>query len=67
MFAGDLKSIGHVNYLLKYAGDSVTICHKKSVASAEDEMVSISRWSTENKLLINLLKIKEMIFRRPTQ
>jgi hypothetical protein len=65
MFACDLKPIDSLNYLLKYADDSTLICPEKSVVSVEDEMANLVRWSTENKLVINLLKTKEMVFHRP--
>jgi hypothetical protein len=38
---------------------------EKSVVSVEDEMANLSRRSTENKLVINLLKIKEIVFHKP--
>jgi hypothetical protein len=42
------------------------ICSERFVVSAEDEMAILVRWSTENKLVINLLKTKVMVFHRPS-
>jgi hypothetical protein len=45
-----------------------TVCliwPEKSVVSVEDEMANLGRWSTENKLVINLLKTNDMAFHSP--
>ena len=65
MFANDLKAIGSMNYILKYADDSSLLCPEKSPVTVEDEMQIVIRWSEQNKLLINMLKTKEMVFHRP--
>ena len=41
------------------------LCPEKSPVTVENEMKNIIRWSQENKLLINMLKTKEMVFHRP--
>jgi hypothetical protein len=50
---------------MKYVDDSTLICPEESVVSVAEEMVSLMRWSTENNLVINLLKTKEMVIHRP--
>lgn len=55
-----------MNYLLKYADDSISICPEKHVFSVEDDMASFVIWSTENKLVINPTMIKEIVFHRPS-
>jgi hypothetical protein len=64
MFVSELKTIDCANFLLEYADDSTLICPENSVISVKDEMASLVSWSTENKLEINLLKTKEMVFHR---
>ena len=54
-----------MNYILKYADDSSLLCPEKSPVTVEDEMQNVIRWSEQNKLLINMLKTKEMVFHRP--
>jgi hypothetical protein len=62
MFACDLKPIDSLNYLMKYADDSTLICPEKYIVLVEGEMAKSVRWSAANKLVINLLKTKEMVF-----
>ena len=60
-----VDAIGSMNYILKYADDSSLLCPEKLPVTVENEMANIIRWSQENKLLINMLKTKEMVFHRP--
>ena len=65
MFAFDLKPLDLFNILLKYADDSTLLCPENTGTSVELEMAHIIEWSKTNKLLLNLLKTKEMVFHRP--
>jgi len=65
IFASDLKPLGHLNYLLKYADDSTLLCPEHSNTSIETEMMHITDWAKQNKMLINLLKTVELVFHRP--
>jgi len=65
MFAFDLKPLDLLNILLKYADDSTLLCPENTGTSVELEMAHIIEWAKTNKLLLNLLKTKEMVFHRP--
>ena len=65
MFAFDLKPLDLLNVLLKYADDSTLLCPENTGTSVELEMAHIVEWAKSNKLLLNLLKTKEMVFHRP--
>ena len=65
IFAADLKSLDFRNYLLKYADDSTLLCPELSNTSVETEMRHITDWAITNKMMINLLKTVELVFRRP--
>ena len=65
MFIFDLKVLDILNYLLKYADDCTLLCPESSNTSIELEMANIMLWANNNKLLLNLLKTKEMVFHRP--
>jgi len=65
MFAFDLKPLDLLNILLKYADDSTLLCPENTGTSVELEMAHIIDWAKNNKMLLNLLKTKEMVFHRP--
>ena len=65
MFAYDLITLDDVNYLLKYADDVTLLNPENSTTSAEDEMANIINWANQNKMFINMIKTKEMVFHRP--
>jgi hypothetical protein len=65
MFGSDLKPLDILNFLLKYADDCTLLCPELSSTSVEVEMAHITEWARLNKMLINLLKTKEMVFHRP--
>lgn len=61
----DLKALDAINILLKYADDCDLMCPENTTTSVEVEMAHIMQWASTNKLLLNLIKTKEMIFHRP--
>jgi hypothetical protein len=65
IFSSDLKPLDILNYLLKYADASTLICPELSSVSAEAEVNHVMAWARNNKMLINLLKTKELVFHRP--
>jgi len=64
MFIHDLKPLDILNYLLKYV-DASLLCAQNSSTSIELEMAHVIAWATENKMSVNLLKMVELVFRRP--
>ena len=54
-----------VNILLKYADDTSLLVPSDSDTDLVDEFDNIKRWAAQNHMVINLLKTKELVFRRP--
>jgi hypothetical protein len=65
MFAYNLIAVDQLNFLLKYADDVTLLNPEIATTSAESEMANIINWACHNKMTINMLKTKEMIFHRP--
>jgi len=65
VYIADLKALGSLNTLIKFADDRTLIVPAVSDISVELEMINIKKWSDYNKLCLNLDKTKEIIFRRP--
>jgi len=62
--AKDLKARSKVNRLLiKYADDSTAGANAD--ADSEDESENVKQWAKDNRMIINFLKTKEIVFRRP--
>ena len=61
MLTYDLKAVDTANYLLKFADDYTLLCPEKSPTSAETEMSNITAWAQHNKMVLNLLKTKELV------
>ena len=51
----------------KYADDTSHLTPQHTNTGLEEEFLHIQRWAKENKLKINTLKTKEIIFRRPSR
>jgi len=64
VYIADLKALGSLNTLIKFAGDCTLIVSAVSDVSVELEMINIKKWSDDNKLCLNLDKTTEIIFRR---
>ncbi len=66
IMANDLRALSKkVNKLFKYADDTTLLVPEKTDASLEDEFRSLKRWAEDNKMILNLLKTKEIVFHRP--
>jgi len=66
VMASDLRALSRtVNKLLKYADDTTLLVPEHTVFSLDDEFVASKRWSESNKMILNLLKTKEIVFHRP--
>jgi hypothetical protein len=64
MFAFDLISLDELNCLLKYADDVTLLNPENAVVSMETEVAHILEWATKNKMTVNMVKTKEIIFHR---
>ena len=51
--------------MLKYADDVTLLNPENATVSMEDEIVNIMDWARKNKMTINMVKTKEMIFHQP--
>ena len=62
--ASDLKPLSTENKLSFYADDTSLLVPEKSPISVDCELENVKSWSTDNKLVINIKKTKQLIFRR---
>jgi len=66
VMASDLRALSRtVNKLFKYADDTTLLVPEHTDFSLEDEFMELKRWSENNKMILNLLKTKEIVFHRP--
>ena len=65
IYAKDLKPISSVNVILKYADDTTLLVPQNSPTTLEVEFSNIRQWSSTNKLKLNTIKTKEIVFHRP--
>jgi len=56
---------GKHNSLIKFADDCTLLVPADTDVSAEDELSNIFAWNGVNKLALNLLKTKGIVFHRP--
>jgi hypothetical protein len=48
--------------LLEYADDATLLNPENAILSLEVEIAHIMEWATQNKMTVNIVKIKETIF-----
>lgn len=60
----DLKSVSISNALVKYADDLAYLIAEGSDCTANTEMDNSKEWASDNKLIMNLAKTKEIILSR---
>ena len=64
-YAIDLQTLTAVNILILYADDTNLLVPQKSPVSIHDEFRNIRKWTSENKLSLNLSKCRYLVFRTP--
>ena len=57
--------ISTTNKLFKYADDTTLLVPEHTDVSLEDEFSAMKHWSAINKMILNMLKTKEIVFHRP--
>jgi hypothetical protein len=62
---GDLKPISSINIIFKYADDTNLLVPEHTDVQLTDEFEAICTWASDNKMVINISKTKEIVFRRP--
>jgi hypothetical protein len=66
IMASDLRALSQTtNKLFKYADDTTLLVPENTDASLEDEFRSLKQWAESNKMILNLMKTKEIVFHRP--
>jgi len=61
----DLHPKSSKNMLFNYADDATLIVPENTDVSVTEKFEHINSWATVNKMILNLLKTKEIVFRRP--
>ena len=61
----DLCTLSAMNVMVKYADDTNLLVPSDSDTELVDEFVNVKAWASYNKMIIRLLKTKEIVFRRP--
>ena len=61
----DMRTVSNFNKLFKYADDANVLSPANSDISLEEEFDHILQWAKINKMVINVSKTKEIVFRRP--
>ena len=61
----NLHTISLMNILIKYADDTNLLVPSDSDIGLAEEFNHVKHWPDENRMVINILKTKEIVFRRP--
>ena len=65
LMESDLHPLSDINKIFKFADDTNLLVPEQSDISMEEEFTNIQDWARRNKMVINLSKTKEIVFRRP--
>ena len=66
VMASDLRALSRlINKLFKYADDTNLLVPEHTDVELVDEFNALKQWALVNKMLINVLKTKELVFHRP--
>ena len=63
---GALHTLSQNNILFKYADDTNLLVPSYSDVSLLSEFEHVKQWAADNKMIINITKTKEIVFRRPS-
>jgi hypothetical protein len=61
----DLKPLGNLNIMFKYADDTNLLVPERTDVQLQAEFDAIQSWAARNKMVINFTKTKEIVFHRP--
>jgi predicted urease superfamily metal-dependent hydrolase len=63
--ASDLRALSRtINELFKYASDTTLLVPEHTDVSLEEEFMALKRWVEINKMILKMLKTKEIVFHR---
>lgn len=65
LMESDLQPISAINYIFKFADDTNLLVPEKSDTTMIEEFENVKHWARCNKMTINILKTKEIVFHRP--
>ena len=65
IFISDLRPISSNNDMVKFADDVTIIAPAGSGTDISDEFNNVKQWASDNKMTVNFMKTKELVFRRP--
>jgi hypothetical protein len=65
VYESDLKPLSSDNIIFKYADDTNLLVPEHTDVQLCDEFDAIQKWAVRNKMIINVAKTKEIVFRRP--
>jgi len=65
VMAKDLKAVSPINRLFTYADDTTVLVPSDLDVGLEDEFENVKQWAKDNKMILNITKTKETVFRRP--
>jgi len=61
----DLHALSVMNMLIKYADDTNLFVHSDCDVDLAEEFSHFKHWAEENRMVINIAKTKEIVFKRP--
>ena len=59
-----LKAVSPINRLFKYAHHTTVLVPSDSDFGLEDEFENVKQWAKDSKMILNITKTKEIVFRR---
>ena len=65
VMVSDLHPKSSKNIIVKFANDTTVVVPEKSDVSLPEEFDHIKVWATVNRMILNLIKTKELVFHRP--
>jgi ribonuclease P/MRP protein subunit RPP40 len=63
VYESDLKPLSSVNTIVKHADDTNLLVPEHTDVQLCDEFDAIRRWAFRNKMIINVVRTKEIVFR----
>jgi len=61
----DLHPKSSINIIVKFADDTTVVVPEKNDISLPEEFDHINVWATVNRMILNLVKTKEIVFHHP--
>jgi len=66
VMASDLRALSRfINKLFKYADDTTLLVPEHTDVQLEVEFQALKQWAANNKMILNMIKTKELVFHRP--